>query len=134
MPDVIIPQNSQLLRFKLLWAAAADPNQPVVLVVKRMDAGVISQAIERALEAEGYGTPEIRRDIAFHMTDWLVDLEKWHAYCQSPESLDADQTTELLMSFLAHVPNHMAAASKLMTGIPVMDIFEIGAVAIEEEE
>lgn len=99
-----------------------------------MDASVVSQAIERALEADGYGTPEIRHDIAFHMTDWLADLEKWHAYCQSPETLDADQTTELLIGFLVHVPNHLAAASKLMTGIPVMDIFEVGAVATGEDE
>ena len=99
-----------------------------------MDAGVVSSAIERALEAEGYGTPEVRHDIAFHMTDWVADLEKWHAYCQSPESLDADQTTKLLIDFLVHVANHLAAASKLMTGIPVMDIFKVGAVAIEEEQ
>ena len=99
-----------------------------------MDAGIISQAIENALEADGYGTPEVRHDIAFHMTDWLADLGKWHAYCQSPETLDADQTAELLVEFLVHVPNHLAAASKLMTGIPVMDIFEVGAVAIEDQD
>ena len=99
-----------------------------------MDSGEVCQAIERALEADEYGTPEIRHDIAFHMTDWLADLEEWHAYCQSPESLEPDQTIELLIRFLVHVPNHVAAASKLMTGIPVADIFEVGAVAEDEDE
>ncbi len=98
-----------------------------------MDARIISQAIESALEADGYGTPEVRHDIAFHMTDWQSDLEKWHAYCQSPEALNAQQTAELLIEFLVHVPNHLAAASKLMTGIPVTDIFEVGAVSEGEE-
>ncbi|MDJ0759311.1 MAG: hypothetical protein QNJ19_07925 [Woeseiaceae bacterium] len=92
-----------------------------------MDAASISHAIEGALEAEGYATPEIRHDIAFHMTDWLADLERWYAYCQSPESLDADATASLLTDFLVHVPNHLAAASKLMTGIPVTDVFQVGA-------
>lgn len=99
-----------------------------------MDASTISRAIENALAEDGYGTPKVRHDIAFHMTDWLADLEKWHAYCQSPETLDADQTAELLIEFLVHVPNHLAAASKLMTGIPVMDIFEVGAVAMEDQD
>lgn len=97
-----------------------------------MDAGTISRAIEKALEADAYGTPEVRHDIAFHMTDWLADLEKWHAYCQSPETLDDDQTVELLIQFLVHVPNHLAAASKLMTGIPVTDIFEVRATTEDE--
>ena len=97
-----------------------------------MDEGRISQAIRSALEAEGYGSAEIRHEIAFHMTDWLSDLEKWHAYCQSPEKLDPDATTDLLVDFLVHVPNHLAAASKLMTGIPVTDVFEVGAVEGDE--
>ncbi|MGI9262770.1 MAG: hypothetical protein ACR2QR_12075 [Woeseiaceae bacterium] len=97
-----------------------------------MDANVVSQAIERALEANEYGTPETRHDIAFHMTDWLADLEEWHTYCQSPETLDAEQTIELLIRFLVHVPNHLAAASKLLTNIPVTDIFEVGATTEDE--
>ena len=43
-----------------------------------MDASIVNQAIESALAADGYGTPEVRRDIAFHMTDWLSDLERWY--------------------------------------------------------
>ena len=97
-----------------------------------MDAANVSQAIEKALEVDGYGTAEIRHDVAFHMTDWHSDLEKFYAYCQAPETLDADQTTELLTSFLVHVPNHLAAASKLLTGIPVTDIFEVGATTEDD--
>ena len=97
-----------------------------------MDAARVSQAIERALEADGYGTAETRHDIAFHMTDWLSDLERWYDYCQAPEALDVDQTTKLLIAFLVHVPNHLAAASKLMTDIPVTDIFEVGATSDDD--
>lgn len=34
----------------------------------------------------------------------------------------------MLLAFLIYVTNHMAAASKLLTGIPVTDVFAIGAI------
>lgn len=46
----------------------------------------IIQAIENELGADAYETPEVRHDIAFHMTDRLADLEEWLAFCQSPVS------------------------------------------------
>ncbi len=94
-----------------------------------MDAAKIRQAIEDALEADGFTSAKVRRDIGFHMTDWLSDLEEWTAYCQAPDSLNADQAIELLTRFLLHVPNHLAAASKLATGEPVTDIFGVGATS-----
>jgi len=93
-----------------------------------MDQKSISLSIQNALEQQEYGSADLRREIAFHMTDWLEDLEEWTAFCNSPDGLDSDAISELLIGFLIHVPNHVAAASKLMTGIPVSDIFEVGAV------
>lgn len=40
----------------------------------------IVDAIENALKSEGFGDPETRHDIAFHMTDWLANLEEWYTY------------------------------------------------------
>jgi hypothetical protein len=62
------------------------------------------------------------------MTDWLVDLERYYDFCVHPEKYDAQEINKLLMDFLIHVPNHVAAASKLLTGIPVSDVFGVGAV------
>ena len=39
------------------------------------------------------------------------------------------EVSQLLISFLVHVPNHVAAASKLYTDIPVTDIFGVGATS-----
>jgi hypothetical protein len=39
----------------------------------------------------------------------------------------------LVLGFLAHVPNHLAAASKLLTGIPVTDIFGVGATSEDDD-
>lgn len=38
------------------------------------------------------------------------------------------------MQFLIHVPNHLAAASKLMLDIPVTDVLGVGAVTETPEE
>ena len=72
--------------------------------------------------------PEKIAEAVFHMTDWISDLEEWHSFCDNPESLSNDELQDLLMEFLIHVPNHVAAASKLITEIPVEDIFEVGAI------
>jgi len=72
-------------------------------------------------------------DAVFHLTDWLKDLEAWHSFCAAPESYSNDELRNLLINFLVHVPAHLAAASKLITGIPVKDDFGIGATSAKKE-
>ena len=50
------------------------------------------------------------------------------AFCADPRSLSRKGTVDLLYSFLIHVPPHLAAASKLLLGDPVTDVFGVGAV------
>ena len=78
--------------------------------------------------------PEVINDAAFHMTDWLSDLDGWHTFCEKPDSLSSDELQDLLMSFLIHAPSHIAAASKLVTGFPVKDIFNVGATIKGNED
>jgi hypothetical protein len=68
-------------------------------------------------------------DVAFHMTDWLDDLDAYSRFCADPNSLSDAEAGEMLTRFLVHVPNHLAAAGKLYTGMSVTDIFQIGAVS-----
>lgn len=97
-----------------------------------MDHKKIVAAIEGALELEGYGDSEIRRDIVFHLTDWLPDLQAWYDYCESPESMSSSDTVAMLIQFLVHVPNHVAAASKLFLDVPVTDVFGVGATTEDD--
>jgi len=92
----------------------------------------IKKSLASALEDLGM-EPETIADAVFHMTDWLSDLEEWHSFCKNPESLSDDELQDLLMNFLVHVPNHVAAAGKLITDIPVKDIFNVGATVESEE-
>jgi hypothetical protein len=71
----------------------------------------------------------IANDVAFHMTDWLDDLNAYTRFCADPNSLSDEEVSKLLMGFLVHVPNHLAAAAKLYTGMPVTDIFGVKAVS-----
>lgn len=91
-----------------------------------MEHARIRRRIEEALRDEDEST---RRDIAFHMTDWLPDLRDLVRLYESPDEVADDEVAALLMRFLVHVPAHVAAAAKLYTGEPVKDVFGVGAVA-----
>jgi hypothetical protein len=75
---------------------------------------------------------EIAEDIAFHMTDWKEDLEQMVRLYENAASLSDDQIQDMLMQFLAHVPNHVAAAKKLIGLGPIEDVFSVGV--FEEDE
>lgn len=65
-------------------------------------------------------------DVGFHMYDWLENLEEFWAFTQHPNSLNDEDLDKMLMSFLLHAPNHIAAAAKLYTGEGLTDIFGVG--------
>ena len=68
------------------------------------------------------------------MTDWLEELEAWTAFCANPEALSDQAVDDILMDFLTHVPNHIAAASKIYNDVPVTDVFGVGATVEDEED
>ena len=92
----------------------------------------ICKSIEQALLAEEY-EEEKARDIAFHMTDWLNNLEELNDFYRRPDDLSSEKIEELLIGFLCHTPNHLAAAAKLLLGFGVTDVFEVGAIGDEED-
>jgi hypothetical protein len=70
-------------------------------------------------------------EVAFHMSDWLDDLEAYCRFCAEPGKMSDVEVSRVLTDFLLHVPNHVAAASKLYAGVPVTDIFGVGATSEE---
>lgn len=93
----------------------------------------IRSAIQAAVQTRAELPEAVARDIAFHMTDWLDDLYDYHEFCEAPDTRSSEAIEKLLIDFLVHVPNHLAAASKLLTGIPVTDIFGVGATSEDDE-
>jgi len=100
----------------------------------RDDRNGIAEVIEAAFLDWERG-PTWEHDVAFHLTDWLENLEEWEAFCAAPEEYEDDQELrDMLLLFVAHVPAHLAAAHKMVIGFPVTDVFGIGAVSENDEE
>ena len=91
-----------------------------------MDAALVRKVIESALQNEDYDS-STSKDVAFHMTDWADDFIRLRQFIDDPTSFSPEQVEDSLMAFLVHVPNHLAAASKLMLDIPVTDVFGVGS-------
>jgi hypothetical protein len=72
--------------------------------------------------------PKAVKDIAFHMTDWKENLEDIVRLYEHPELLSNEQIQHIILVFLAHVPNHIAAAKKLAGLGPIEDVFEVGVL------
>lgn len=88
----------------------------------------IRQCITRAVLAESALSAQTADDVAFHMTDWVGDLEALVEFFEQPEAFSTEQISKRLHNFLVHAPNHLAAAAKLYADCPVADIFDVGAV------
>jgi hypothetical protein len=93
------------------------------------DPQVIRARIAEVARREMELTEASADDVAFHMTDWLDDLDAYVRFCADPSRMSDAEVGELLNGFLVHVPNHVAAAGKLYTGVPVTDIFQTGATS-----
>lgn len=48
------------------------------------------------------------------MTDWVHDVDDLISLYDSPDGFTNDQVVDIVLRFLAHVPNHVAAAKKLV--------------------
>lgn len=93
----------------------------------------IRARIKEVATAKASLTPAAAADVAFHMTDWLSDLEACVKFFRAPDDFTPDQVNALLSAFLIHVPNHLAAAAKLYIDSPVSDVFGVGAVSVDGE-
>ena len=82
--------------------------------------------------ASSMGEPQVAREIAFHMTDWDHNVDDLVRLYERPESFNDDEILSIIIQFLAHVPNHVAAAKKLAGLGPVEDVFKVGV--LEEDE
>ena len=51
-------------------------------------------------------------EIAFHMTDWDHNIDDLLRIYDRPESITNDEIVRIVLEFLSHVPNHVAAAKK----------------------
>ena len=92
------------------------------------DATSIRARVLQVAVTEAGLSSAVAQDAAFHLTDWLTDLEAFVEFCREPNAATSDRVNTILIAFLLHAPNHIAAAAKLYADFPVSDIFAVGAV------
>ena len=96
------------------------------------DAEKIKRRIEDVALREAGLSADFAHDVTFHMTDWLDDFKKLLQFYQDPEVPSSEEVYRLILQFLIHVPNHLAAAAKLYTGFGVTDVFGVGATSEDD--
>jgi hypothetical protein len=87
----------------------------------------IAAAVQNSLVSE-----QAANEIAFHMTDWKDDLQRLLKLYDEDQSVAKEEIDKIVFGFLAHVTNHLAAATKLIGLGPIKDVFEVGI--LEEDE
>jgi len=87
--------------------------------------GQMLERVTRALVSLGIDEKRAK-DVAFHMSDWKIDLDEWAAVWENPDAFDDEKLTDVIYGFLIHVPNHVNAAKKLLELGPIEDIFGVG--------
>ena len=97
--------------------------------MNEIDSLAVQARIAEVARREAELPDAVADDVAFHMTDWLEDLDAYVRFCADPSRMSDAEIDELLAHLLLHVPNHLAAACKLYTGVPVTDIFGVGATS-----
>jgi hypothetical protein len=60
------------------------------------------------------------------MTDWLHNVREMEDIYADIENRSDDEIIAFVMTFLAHVPNHLNAAAKLSGVGSVNDVFQVG--------
>lgn len=91
----------------------------------------VRERIQEAIQHTSELTASESADVAFYMTDWLGDLDRLVQFYSAPEQFSDQEIHRLLVNFLVHVPNHVAAGAALLADCPVSDIFQVGAVRHE---
>jgi len=107
---------------------------PAYNPMNKIDSEAVRARIAEVARRDAALPDAVADDVAFHMSDWLADLGAYFQFCEDPSRMSDAGVGELLTDFLIHVPNHVAAASKLYTNVPVTDIFGVGATSEDSDE
>lgn len=66
-------------------------------------------------------------EAAFHLTDWMTELADLNALFATTK-WNPKLARSVLMAFVVHAPDHLAAAHRIIMQQPVTDAFLLGAV------
>lgn len=90
-------------------------------------ASTLRHKIVEALTHDRFLTKAAAEEAAFHLVDWIDDLQSLRE-CFAHPRCDKEAAGNSLRRFLSHAPSHLAAAHRIVMGVPVEDTFLLGAV------
>ena len=97
-----------------------------------MEATELKKKIVEAFIESGLD-PARAADLAFHMTDWFDDGRDLQNLYSNINEATHEDVCATLIKFLAHVPDHLAAAKKLVGLGSMTDVFSLGVLEQENE-
>jgi hypothetical protein len=65
------------------------------------------------LNSRAYSEKQVE-EIVFHLTDCAEDLRMFCEFLEDPEKHQDDNTMQMIIRFLVHVPNHLNQAAELV--------------------
>lgn len=78
------------------------------------------QAIARSFQ-EWELSEQQRYDLAFHMPDWVKDLEQFVDFLENPGKYSDNQIQEIILGFVIHAPYHLNKAADITIDGPIAD-------------
>jgi len=84
----------------------------------------IAEYISNALQKKMGLHPKQANETAFHLTDWLEELESFYLTVNECKTLTEQQISDNISNFLIHAPEHIVRASKIVTGLEIENIFD----------
>jgi len=85
----------------------------------------LRKKLEEAFHAEAYSKGK-SSDLAFHMLDWLEDLEDLWGLYRNIDRKTHKEIHDFVFGFLTHAPHHLDAAKYLAGLGPPEDVFKLG--------
>lgn len=71
--------------------------------------------------------------MVFHLTGGMI-IKRVKRIFESSDQMNVEEIAELLMGSLIHVPNHLAATSKIGLDIPVKDVFGVNSISESDDD
>ena len=84
-----------------VWCGWANENEWGVMA---LDDQKIRSTIESAITQTAEGDIPHSSEIAFHMTDWLTELQRFHVFCRDPQGLNTWKNIHhFILKYLASI-------------------------------
>lgn len=109
----------------VIAACYAEPGRRAMADRLTQAEALMARVFDELCDADPNSAEYARRrfDFAFHMCDWLGDLDALHAALSNPAAVDAEKFASDIYGILFHIIPHLRAAFRALEGREANDPF-----------